>query len=205
MYFSNNKIIFVHIPKTGGSSLEYFICKSLLKGSSNLSHDSYKAFTIRGSILKIQQHSFRGHSHSYISEYKQFLPIDSYLKFTVLRNPFDQAVSLYNQIKGPMDIPSLEYFIMSDEKNSFLSLDHYINQYDYTHINGELCVDKVFVFDRYHEAQDFVDQKFNIKIERDKKLWKTIYSGESWSKEMKEKFESKYYKSIDLYHRYLNA
>lgn len=203
MFFSVYKTIFVHIPKTGGSSLEFAICKKHLPESSNLNEDSYKIFTIRGAMCCIEKNTPRGHPHSYISEYHKFLQINSYLKFTVLRNPFDQVTSLYNQMKSSMKIPSLEHFILSDEKNSFQNLNHYINQYEYTHLNGELAIDKVFVFDRYHEAQDFVEKQFDLKIERDKKLWATTYTGESWSKEMKNKFTSIHHQSIDLYHRFL--
>lgn len=203
MFFSVYKTIFVHIPKTGGSSLEFAICKKHLPESSNLNIDSYKLFTIRGAMDGIQKNTPRGHSHSYISEYHKFLQIDSYLKFTVLRNPFDQVTSLYNQMKHLMNIPSFEHFILSDEKNSFQNLNHYINQYEYTHLNDKLAIDKVFVYDRYHEAQDFVEKQFDLKIDRDKKLWATKYTGEGWSKEMRDKFASIHYKSIDLYHRFL--
>ena len=203
MFFSVYRTIFVHIPKTGGSSLEFAICKKHLPESSDLDTDSYELFTIRGGMNGIQKHTPRGHSHSYISEYHKFLQINSYLKFTVLRNPFDQVTSLYNQMKLLMKIPSLEYFILSDEKNSFQNLNHYINQYEYTHLNGELAIDKVFVYERYHEAQDFVEKQFDLKIDRDKKLWATTYTGEVWSKEMSDKFSSVHHKSIDLYHRFL--
>lgn len=203
MFFQEYKTIFVHIPKTGGSSLEFAICKKILGESIDFNKDSYKNFTVRGAKMNILKDSPRGHSHSYILEYKEFFPIDTYLKFTVLRNPFDQVTSLYNQMKSGMKIPSLEHFILSNEYNSFQNLNHYINQYDYTHIDGELAIDKVFVFDRYNEAQDFVEQHFNLKIEKNKKLWATSYTGEKWTKQMRDKFEAVHYKSIDLYHRFL--
>ena len=102
-----------------------------------------------------------------------------------------------------MKIPSLEHFIMSDNDRSMKVLDHYIDQYKYTHINDQLIIDKVFVFDRYYEAQDFVEDFFKIKIDRQKKLWKTEYTNEEFSKEMKQKFESIYSSSIELYNRFL--
>ena len=83
-------------------------------------------------------------------------------------------------------------------------VDHYIDQYKFTHIDGELRADKVFVFDRYHEAQNFVEEKFNLKIDRDKKLWKTKYTGEALSTEAKSHFESVYHQSIELYNQFLS-
>ena len=86
-----------------------------------------------------------------------------YYKFVVLRNPFEQEVSLYNQIRVSANIPSLEHFILGEKNFTMKQVDHYIDQYKFTHIDGELMVDKIFVFDRYHEAQNFVEEKFNLK------------------------------------------
>ena len=120
-----------------------------------------------------------------------------------MRNPFDQVVSLYNQLRKQTPIPSLEHFILGDENLTIKNVSHYIDQYKFTHINGELRVDKVFVFDRYHESQDFIEERFNIIMDRAKRLWKTEYTGEKLSIEAKRHFESIYHQSIELYHRFL--
>jgi hypothetical protein len=64
-------------------------------------------------------------------------------------------------------------------------------------------VDKVFVFDRYYEAQEFIEDRFNLKMDRAKRLWKTEYTGENLSIEAKHHFESIYHQSIELYHRFV--
>lgn len=203
MFFPDQKTIFVHIPKTGGSSLEYAICSNLLNTTESLEDKAYQNFSIRGCKMGIEIGSPQGHSHSYISEYSKFLPIQEYTKFCILRNPFDQVRSMYNQMRKIMSIPSLEHFIMSDDNKSVKILDHYVDQYKYTHIDDELAIDKIFVFDRYNEVQNFVEDAFNIKIDKQKKLWQTEYTQEEFTTEMKEKFKSTYYKSIDLYNRFL--
>ena len=205
MLFEEQKIIFVHIPKTGGSSLEYAICSHLLNTDSDVEYKSYKAFSIRGGKMGIQKSTPKGHTHSYISEYSSFVDLKDYVKFCVLRNPFDQVRSLYNQMKKIMNIPSLEHFIMADDHRSMKVLDHYIDQYKYTHINDQLCIDKVFVFDRYNEAQLFVENFFNIKIDKGKKLWPTKYTDEFFTIEMVDKFSKTYQKIIDLYNRCLKT
>ena len=83
------------------------------------------------------------------------------------------------------------------------NVDHYIDQYKFTHIDHQLRIDKVFVFDRYYEAQDFVEDRFGVKIDREKRLWKTEYTGEDLSTEAKIHFESLYHQSIELYYRFL--
>lgn len=205
MYFSKYKSIFVHIPKTGGSSLEHAICSNILPQSSNLEEESYRNFSIRGGKMNIPQNTPEGHTHSYIYEYSLFLNLDEYLKFCVLRNPIDQVRSLYNQMKKPMKIPSLEHFIMAEDNKSIKVLDHYIDQYKYTHINDHFYIDKVFVYDRYEEVQNFAEEYFNIKIDKQKRLWQTQYTNEEFTKEMRAKFESIYYKSIELYNRFLHS
>lgn len=205
MFFAEKKTIFVHIPKTGGSSLEYAICESAFGKVSQWDSytRSYHGQTVRGHFKKIPLKTRDGHSHSPISEYAEFLPIDSFLKFTVLRDPFTQVVSLYNQMRGPMKIPSLEHFIMSEDGKSMKALDDYIDQYRYTHIDGVFSIDKAFVFERYHEAQKFVETQFGIRINRSVRLWNTSYTNENFTKEMRCKFESAHHLSIDLHRKFL--
>ena len=203
--FFPNKCLFIHIPKTGGSSLEHAIASNYLEGEQegNIERMAYSEFTVHGHFEK-QIFQNDGHTHSFIKDYAKYLKIKDYYKFVVLRNPFEQVVSLYNQIRVSANIPSLEHFILGDKNFTMKQVDHYINQYKFTHIDGELMVDKIFVFDRYHEAQNFVEEKFNLKIDRDKKLWKTNYTGESLSVEAKTHFESVYHQSIELYNQFLS-
>jgi len=202
--FFPNKCLFIHIPKTGGSSLEHAIANKYLEGEpeGNIERQAYSKFTVHGHFEKREKGN-GGHPHSFIKDYAEHLNIENYYKFVVLRNPFEQVVSLYNQIRVSANIPSLEHFILGDKNFTMKQVDHYIDQYKFTHIDGELMVDKIFVFDRYHEAQNFVEDKFNLTIDRDKKLWKTKYTGETLSMEAKTHFESVYHQSIELYNQFL--
>jgi len=202
--FFPNKCLFIHIPKTGGSSLEHAIASKYLEGEpeGNIERKAYSKFTVHGHFEKREKGN-GGHPHSFIKDYAEHLNIENYYKFVVLRNPFEQVVSLYNQIRVSANIPSLEHFILGDKNFTMKQVDHYIDQYKFTHIDGELMVDKIFVFDRYHEAQNFVEDKFNLTIDRDKKLWKTKYTGETLSVEAKTHFESVYHQSIELYNQFL--
>lgn len=205
--FFPNKSLFVHIPKTGGSSLEHAITAHYLKDQPAHRWDrlAYDRFTIHGHYKKYAWGvDGKGHPHSFISEYTEYLNIDDYLKFVILRNPFDQLISLYNQLRQDAMIPSLEHFVLSDEGLTMAKVDQYLDQYRYTHIDGELRIDKVFVFDRYAEAQDFVEAQFSITLDRDKRLWRTEHSGETLSPKARGHFESVYHQSIELYHQFYN-
>ncbi|WP_409432244.1 sulfotransferase family 2 domain-containing protein [Litorimonas sp. RW-G-Af-16] len=204
MFFPNESL-FVHIPKTGGSSLVSAIAGKYLQDEPEEAWDrlAYDRFTIHG-YFKKSIWGEEGHPHSYISEYDQYLKIDDFFKFVILRNPADQLVSLYNQLRKEVHIPSLEHFVLGQEGMTMARVDHYIDQYKYTHIDDELRIDKVFLFDRYAEVQDFVEAHFNITLDRNRRLWKTDPSGETLSPQAKRHFESQYHKSIELYHQFLN-
>lgn len=225
MFFPNNQL-FIHIPKTGGTSLEFAICSKYFyekidqeesekvyrefiaqSGFKNLDRKkieemSYERFTINGHYRNLKKGQ-GGHPHSFISDYAEFLDINDYEKFVVLRNPFDQVVSLYNQIRKQVEISSLDDFILCNDKHNIEKYRHYIDQYAFTHIDGVLSVDKVFVFDRYHEAQDYVENIFGIEIDRSLRLWKTEYTEETISESSKIYFEDMYSQSIELYSQFI--
>jgi len=224
--FFPNKHLFIHIPKTGGTSLEYAIAskyfhskeerdtkdnpyKSFIsKGQlgkvnrSKIEEMSYKEFTINGHFRNLKKGQ-GGHPHSFISDYAEFLDINEYQRFVVLRNPYDQVVSLYNQVRKQVDISSLDNFVLCKDKHNIDKYRHYIDQYAFTHIDGSLAIDKVFVFDRYQEAQDYVEEIFDISINRSLKLWKTEYSGETLSESSRKHFEDMYSQSIELYNKFI--
>jgi len=72
MILKNKKIIFVHIPRTGGCSIEnHFNFKA---------SDTWKPDTAQ---------------HLTLQEYSEHFDIDKYFKFTVVRNPWDRIISWY--------------------------------------------------------------------------------------------------------------
>ena len=95
-YFKNNKInlLFIHIPKTGGSSLEkYFNVKFNipLNKKSLMSTEDIREFSDKHDINSSLQHL----TYNTIIKYKDFFKIDeTNIKIiTIVRNPYDKLMS----------------------------------------------------------------------------------------------------------------
>jgi len=93
MFSSANKFLFVHIPKTGGNSIQ-----SILSEYSDdyldcpqPHHDGIDRFEVRND-------NHQTHKHSTLREYRDFYPLnvfDSLFKFTVIRNTYERLISFY--------------------------------------------------------------------------------------------------------------
>ncbi len=126
VYSQNNRILFVHIPKTAG--------KSIRKGLSSVRE-------VKNDITQNNNY------HSTYSHCEQSLEnLESYFKFTVVRNPWDRACSWFffrkklieknldgsfkNLRKDRVDLLR-EYECMNDDFNSWL--ERYIDvPWDFT-------------------------------------------------------------------------
>jgi len=209
MFFPENKTIFVHIPKTGGTSIEEEIIKKFLK--IRKPHKFlYENYTINGFFKKIELDTQNGHRHSFISEYNDHLNLNDYESFTILREPFSQVLSMYRQLKDNNRLknivhltPSLQDFIFGNCKSDLKFFDYYINQYKFTHINNELKVNHVFLYEKYYEVQDFLEKFYNIQIDKNIRLMKTTEDNQILTQDMQNEIKKCYPETFDLYYRFL--
>lgn len=93
MISESHKFIFVHIPKTGGNSIQSQIIRysedKLV--STNSLQDGVERFEVRHGNSGLRKHST-------LTEYKKVLDSDffhSAFKFCVIRNPWDRLISFY--------------------------------------------------------------------------------------------------------------
>ncbi|NMF85925.1 sulfotransferase family 2 domain-containing protein [Nodosilinea sp. P-1105] len=87
------KFLFIHVPKTGGNSIQ-----SILKDYSEdkiiileKHQDGVERFEVRSDRYKV-------HKHSTLTEYKNMIEdsvYNSLFKFSVIRNPWDMMISWY--------------------------------------------------------------------------------------------------------------
>jgi hypothetical protein len=117
------KVIFVHIPKTAGTS----VAKTLALRRDPRGNTPWEEWHFTGSISKEEQSKYGlGHharwGHLFASEIKTFVPDNifrGYYKFAFVRNPWDRAVSCFSghaaKNKDSENNNSFEKWILSHE------------------------------------------------------------------------------------------
>ena len=155
MIINSQKFIFVHIPKTGGTSIE------------KLFDDSFYGWDEKHCLWK--QHCS---IHQMQSLYG--IDIDNYYKFSIVRNPWDRAVSDYKWWTRP-DSPFFD-FLKSTTLEDYLLIrngyekinhlndssgraDHFYTQYSFIEIGGACAMDCIIKFENLQQDFDhFCDQ-----------------------------------------------
>ncbi len=116
------RFLFIHVPKTGGNSIQNILSQYSEDEIVVLAdhQDGVERFEVRNPQYKI-------HKHSTLSEYKAVLDPVLYhqlFKFAVIRNPWDRMISWYfsphrgggewdrnNFIQLIQEVPTLEHYI----------------------------------------------------------------------------------------------
>jgi len=161
------KIIFIHIPKTGGTTIESYMEKLnkpiFIGGYGILRNVVYQHFNYKDYI------KFFGHE-----EYNKFI------KFTIVRNPYDRIISEYywtpiNTNLGYKSGKNFDYFlkkvsnIVKNKKyNDTIYHDHFIPQYEFIcNIDKKIMVNRLFKFEEFNKVLEFLkNKKYNIDFKK---------------------------------------
>jgi hypothetical protein len=170
-YFKNNKInlLFIHIPKTGGSSLEkYFNVKFNipLNKKSLMSTEDIREFSDKPEINSSLQHL----TYDTIIKYKDFFKIDmeNIKIITIVRNPYDKIMSDLFYLKK-IDINStkeevynnLQVYLKENYDN------HITPQYKFITNDEENLIDNIIILHTETLNDDMCKlgyKDFNIKM-----------------------------------------
>ena len=155
-------LIFIHIPKTGGTSIEY---------AFNFYNDNNKATGIKNG--KAMQHfTWQEYEKFFLSLNRQ-LPYNNYFKFSIVRNPYDRLISEYYWCQVPgvgfksnqsfNDFTNtVENIVKNKNFKETVYHDHFIPQHHFIYKNDKLVVNKLFKFEKFNEIIIFLKQKYKI-------------------------------------------
>ena len=147
VFDQTHKLIFIHVPKTAGTSLERFL------GLFNKLQNGYGV--VNG---KAQQHlTLRQYQSKFGSTF------NDYFVFTVVRHPYLRFMSDYNMLKRILRISSVEKFLelvtrVVREKSYHKNLyyDHFMPQVDYLQ-NQNDTLDSVHHIGRFENLQKSIN------------------------------------------------
>lgn len=158
------KTLFVHIPKTGGQSVEHFFLNL-----QNLDWNSRDKLLLREN--KFRNFGPERLAHLTAIEYKKYVYLSSnlyekYYKFSFVRNPYSRLVSEYKYASYTRGMTFKEFV-----KNGFPKKDifsdqyrHIMPQYEFIYgRNGELLVDFVGKLENFQRDFDKICLILKIK------------------------------------------
>ena len=187
MYYPKSKVIFPHIAKTGGSSLEYFIGQvehpvlfetkyKNVKNHMKFLNDLYQRYTL-------EEPTKRWSIHRPAKKYFKQLGEDVYdscYSFSFIRNPFSQIKSLYTMNRADMEkrgksFPEWDNYIWDVWKGPCLETHKiFLDQKGIlSNDDGELLVNEIFPFEYYQDAVTLLGRKLKFEPDFGVRLWST--------------------------------
>lgn len=157
MISHKHKFIFIHIPRTGGTTIEHMLVnyqegKLIEKGGGIWIPDE----STQLKILKVfPDFNFENDSkHMTASQWKLVLGDDyqDYYKFTIVRNPFDKCLSIKKFLSKRPDIRGMKEWL--------------IKQHIFIEDNdGNTIIDDIFFHETIEDAWKNICEKLDIKEE----------------------------------------
>lgn len=165
------RFIFVHIPKTAGTSIESHLFNIPLNKDDIIDYSSLP--------LEYQNKHLIGNENQFtrmihypikkIIKVKHNININDFFIFCFVRNPFDRLVSEYHYFRFPNIIPFKDYvkyivkqtFDLGKLEKWFSA--HLLPQYDFISINDKIYCNFIGRFENLEEDYKFICKKLDIK------------------------------------------
>lgn len=164
MVSHKHKCIFIHIPKTGGMSVEKAFLTSLQLGFHKgecapllLSYNNNKSI---GPVSLAHLSPKEYLDYSYVNQEI----FNSYFKFSFVRDPYKRIISIYHHFKYHRIISfsvfiNIEFPKLRDSKYYFVK-----PQVEYLYDEGNLLVDFVGNFENFSKDFEFIQQHVSNKV-----------------------------------------
>ena len=201
MLDKNRKFIYIHIPKTGGSSIESFFGFNLWKKSTlqntQLINSHLMGYCVRKkkflqhlSIDEVAQHLYSKRDH-----------FDQYFSFATIRNPWDRFLSsfFYECRSKTKDIANFREFC---KKPYFFNPDHQLPQYKFIVNKSEKIIVNCII--RFENLENDFNKVCNIIGIPRKKLphinkTKHPHYTEYYDRETRDIIKKRYERDIDYF------
>jgi len=157
------KYIFIHIPKTGGNSLQTFLIDSssnVVKGKGNEwgPTEGLSVFPEKD-VKHPEDWEIKHEDINYYYRYYSYGLVDNYIKFSIIRNPYDRAISHYFFRKGREfpDFDKKEFISWLTKAQLFNPNEKHVvanvqkNQIDYLMFGGKMSMDYIIKFENLKE------------------------------------------------------
>ena len=200
MISHKHKLIFIHIPKTGGTSVEDVLFKPNGKRTTKDLWMFPNKYQTGGLQHIMASHIIQEVSEDIFSEY---------FTFSIVRNPWDKMVSQYNYTITKR--PDLRKYIGITESVSFKEyINHVVKakihvqwdpQYKFLYINKKCAVDYIGRFENLQEDFDTVCDKIGSPRQKlpHKNKSKHKHYTEYYDDETKQIISEKYAKDIEYF------
>tara|TARA_R100000655_G_C2996228_1_gene193763 strand:- start:1852 stop:2463 length:612 start_codon:yes stop_codon:yes gene_type:complete len=156
----NHKAIFIHIPKTAGTSVEKVLG---IGGEMPGKLRSHRMENINGVKFAPQHYTASMlKEHPYVKEFW-----NDYFKFSVVRHPYTRVLSEWFWVRGKtakgLKWNSKKFTIHLSTFYEKLNNDHKLPQATYLYENDECLVDRVFRFENLLPINTVLKRRCNVK------------------------------------------
>jgi len=161
------QLIFIHIPKCAGSSVEDALGIDYKAGMRSRYGIRCKQMKVKGienlsGIEKLYAEN-TSPQHLSASMLKKMLPneFEQYTKFTIVRNPYDRLVSEYYYTNKVHDLTFNKFiknvFNLSEFERNTKFDSHLNTQKSFVYDKHQLLVDKIFHFEQIENVFDWLN------------------------------------------------
>ena len=167
------KIIFIHIPKTAGTPIEYALGM----------HGDRHSVGVKPYIDQTWDEKFffgNGLQHLRAIEIRRRIgkeKFDTYYKFSVIRNPYERLVSNFAWIGGKwarqeyLTKKEFKQRVLEIDKTNYMKRKHLAPQYLFLFDeNNTLLVDDIIRYESFSEGIKKIENKINIDMALERRM-----------------------------------
>lgn len=153
MYIPQHNAFFIHIPKTGGNSIEFYFLQDMNIDVNR--NNSTKIFNDHPELIIGRQNDTKQKAHYTAQELQDVNEFtNSKYKFSIVRHPFKRFISESKRSNTDPDVLCRQLRAGND--------DRLHSSWDYLTVNNQLAVDHVFKLEEQRTINTELSKQFDI-------------------------------------------